>query len=156
MPSRRQLVASLGTALAVGAAGCAGSDSAGSDSTDCRGTAVSHGDGDVLDRGVMPTVDGGDVRLRIPLSVETVEARNVERLAIRDAAGDLAFVIPVSPNDAGVMSNKAGVGDGQLRYEQYLGRRPFHGRYEVSAVDTSGSPVDSITIEFNCFPETND
>lgn len=156
MPSRRQALASAGTVVVAALAGCNGSDSGGSDTTDCRGRALDHGDGDVLDGGVMATVEDGDVRLAVPLSVETVNDRNVDRLRLFDAAGELAHVIPVSPEDADLMANKPGVEDGQLRYEQTLGHRPSHGRYQVVAVDRSGARVDSVTVEFNCFAEVGD
>lgn len=156
MPSRRQLLAAVGSAVAVGSAGCSGSGSGGSDTVDCHTSAVSHGEGDVLDGGAMGTVEGEDVRLAVPLSVDRVRESDVEALRLYDSAGELAHTIPVSPDDADLMASKQGVGDGQLRYEQYLGRRPFHGRYRVVAVDGAGDPVDSVTVEFNCFPEVSD
>lgn len=156
MPSRRQVLTNLGATAVVGLAGCSGSESGGLDSTDCRGHALVHDDGDVLDGGVMATVEGNDVRLTVPLSVKTVNSQNVDRLTIFDAAGEVAYVIPVSPEDTDVMANKPGIGDGQLRYEQYLGRRPFHGQYKIVAVNRTGTHVDSITIEFNCFTDVND
>jgi len=155
MPSRRRLLAALGSAVAVGTAGCSGSGSGGSDTVDCHTSAVSHGEGDVLDGGAMGTVEGDDVRLAVPLSVDRVGEAGVEALRLYDSAGELAHTIPVSPDDADLMANKQGVGDGQLRYEQYLGRRPFHGRYRVVATNGDGDPVDSITVEFNCFPEVS-
>ena len=156
MPSRRQLLAALGSALAVGSAGCSGSGSGGSDTVDCRTGAVAHGDGDVLDGGAFARVEGSDVRVAVPLSVADVEDRSIDELRLYEAGGDLAHAIPVSPGDADLMANKQGVGQGQLRYEQYVGRRPFHGRYRIVAVDREGDPVDSLTIEFNCFPEVSD
>lgn len=156
MPSRRQVLAGFGTAIAVGLAGCAGSGSGGSDTTDCRSRAISHGDGNVLDGGAMARVEDEDVRVAIPLSVETVNSQDVDRLTMYDAAGEVAYVIPVSPNDADLMANKPGVGDGQLRYEQYLGHRPFHGRYEIVAMNRTGAQIDSLTVEFNCFPDISD
>jgi hypothetical protein len=65
-------------------------------------------------------------------------------------------VIPVSAGDAGPTANKRGVGEGRLLYEQHLGRRPFHGRYRVVAVDAEGDPLDSVTVGFNCFPEVSE
>lgn len=156
MPSRRRVLAGLGTAAAISLAGCTGSDRGGSGTTDCRSHALEHGDGDVLDAGVMAIVEDDDVRLAVPLSVEAVESQDVDRLTVRDADGKRVHVIPVSPEDADVMANKNGVGDGQLRYEQYLGHRPFHGQYEVVAVDRSGAQVDFISIEFNCFADVED
>ena len=157
MPYRRQLLVSLGTAIAVGLAGCSSSaDSDGSDTTDCRGHALSQGNGNILDKGVTATVEGDDVRLSIPLSVETVTNQNVDQLEIRDNTGNVSFVIPVSPEDEDLMANKPGVEDGQLLYEQYLGQRPFHGQYRVVALGRSGNDLDSITLQFNCFPEIED
>lgn len=155
MPSRRQMLSGLGATVAVGLAGCTGSASGGSDTTDCRVRALQHGDGNVLDGGVMATVEDTDVRLSIPLSVDTVNSQNVDQLKIFAGDRELAHVIPVSPEDESLMANKAGVEDGQLRYEQYLGQRPFHGQYRIVAVDRTGTDLDSITIEFNCFPELN-
>ncbi len=123
---------------------------------DCHSSALEHGEGDVLDGGVMATVEDRDVRLVVPLSVETVRSQNVDRLELVDASGVVAHVIPVSPEDQNVMANKMGVGEGQLQYEQYLAQRPFHGQYRVIALDRSGTELDSITIEFNCFPELED
>ena len=155
MPSRRRVLAALGSTVAVGTAGCSGSGSGGSDTIDCRTGAVAHGDGDALDGGAMADVEGADVRLAVPLSVATVREHGIDELLLYGADGDLAHVIPVSSEDADLMANKRGVGEGQLRYEQYLGRRPLHGRYRVVAVDADGATVDSVTVEFNCFPEVS-
>lgn len=54
------------------------------------------------------------------------------------------------------MANKGGVNEGQLLYEQFLGHRPWNGRYRVVAVNTAGEPVDFVTVEFNCFPDVSD
>lgn len=91
----------------------------------------------------------------IPLSVETVTENSIDTIEIYDATGALTHTIPVSVNDADLMTNKTGVSDGQLQYEQYLGQRPYHGEYRVVAVDETGSTVDSITIEFNCFSDVS-
>ena len=72
-----------------------------------------------------------------------------------DAADELAYTIPVSPDDADVMANKTGVDEGQLRYEQSLGPRPSHDRYRVVAVTPAGDPVGSVTVEFNCFSDVD-
>lgn len=154
MPSRRRVLASLGSAVAVGLAGCSTSASDGPETTDCRGNALSNGDGDVLGD-VMATVDGEDVRLTIPLSAEAVDTQGVDELTIYDATGEVAYVIPVSPEDADVMANRPGVEDGQLQYEQHLGHRPFHGRYRITVVNGTGEQVDSITVEFNCFTDSD-
>lgn len=156
MPSRRQILATLGSGVAVSLAGCSGSGSGGSDTVDCHTHALAHGDGDLLDGGASATVEDGDVRLAVPLSVDDVEATGADTLEVVDAAGRLAHVIPISAGDAGVMANKVGVGDGHLRYEQYLGERPFHGEYTVRAVDVDDEVIDTITIEFNCFPDVDD
>lgn len=153
MPSRRRLLAAAGTAAAAGLAGCSGgSASGGSDTVDCHTSAVDHGDGDVLDGGAMADVDDGDVHLSVPLSVETVRETGVDRLNVY-AGEELAYTIPVSAGDADRMASKVGVSQGQLRYEQYLGERPQHGRYRVVAADGEGRVVNSVTVEFNCFAE---
>ncbi|PSP78062.1 hypothetical protein BRC81_08375 [Halobacteriales archaeon QS_1_68_20] len=144
MPSRRQVPAGIGTVAGIGLAGCTGSDSGGSGTTDCQTQALAHGDGDLLDGGAMATVEDGDVRLTVPLSVEKVDRQDVTRLLVYDAAGELEYVIPVSPDDADVMANS--VGEGRLRYEQYLGHRPFHGQYEIVAENAAGDTVDTITV----------
>ena len=156
MPSRRQVLAALGSATAVAFAGCSGSGSGGSATRDCQSPALAHGDGDLLDGGAMAMVEDDDVRFVVPLTVEDVRDQNVDALELYDAAGELAHVIGVSPRDADVMANKGGVSEGQLRYEQYLGKRPLHGQYRVVAVDESGETVDSITIRFNCFPDVQE
>ncbi|WP_132057595.1 hypothetical protein [Halorussus amylolyticus] len=156
MPSRRRVLSLLGSATAVGLAGCSGSDSGRSDTISCHTSAIEHGDGDFLDGGAMATVEDDDVRFAVPLSVDDVREQNVNALELYDAAGKLAHVIPVSAGDADVMANKDGVSDGKLRYEQYLGERPLHGRYRVVAVDESDETVDSITVEFNCFPDVRE
>ena len=155
MLSRRRLLALLGTTTTVGLAGCSGSDSGGSDTVDCQTQAVAHGDGELLDRGAMATVEDDDVRFAVPLSVAEVRDQHVDTLELYDAAGELAHVVPVSTDDADVMANKVGVSEGQLQYEQYLGERPLHGQYRVVALDESGQTVDSLTVEFNCFPEVS-
>ena len=154
-PSRRQVLVGLGVTAAAGLAGCSGSASRGAASVDCHSAALAHGDGDILDSGVMATVEDDEVRLAIPLSVQTVTNQQVDRLEVFDASGEVAHVIPVSPDDERLMANKSGVGDGQLQYEQYLGQRPFHGQYRVVAVDQTGRERDSLTVEFNCFPEVD-
>jgi len=156
MTSRRQVLAGLGSAASVGLAGCSGSGSGGSETRDCQSGALAHGDGDLLDRGAMARVEGDDVRFVVPLAVDEVREQNVAALELYDAAGELAHVIPVSPGDADVMANKSRAGEGQLYYEQYLGERPLHGQYRVVAVDDADETVDSITIEFNCFPEVSE
>jgi len=156
MPSRRALLATVGSAAGVGMAGCSGSASGGSDTIDCQTSALDHGEGDVLDTGASGTVEDGDVRLAVPLSVGDVRENDLDRIEVYDATDALAHVIPVSADDAGLMANKAGVNEGQLRYEQSLGRRPFHGRYRVVAVNTAGEAVDSVTVEFNCFSDVSD
>jgi hypothetical protein len=139
--------------VAAGLAGCSGSGSGGSDTIDCQTSATDHGDGDVLDRGATADAEDGDVRLAVPLSVETVRQQGVAALELYDRAGELAHVIPVSAGDADVMANKQGVSEGQLRYEQHLGRRPAHGQLRVVAVDDAGDPLDTVTVQFNCFTD---
>lgn len=157
MPSRRQLLAALGSATAAALAGCSGaSDSGGSETRDCQTGALERGDGELLDRGASAYVDGDDVRLGVPLSVDEVREANVDSLRVRDASGELAHVIPVSPRDADLMANEGRAGEGQLYYEQYLGERPFHGQYRLVAVDANGDPLDSLTVAFNCFPDVSE
>lgn len=155
MPSRRQLLAALGSATAAAFTGCSASDSGGSDAVDCQTGALDHGDGDLLDGGASAYVEDGDVRLAVPLSVADVRERSVDSLHVRDASGELAHVIPVSARDADLMANKDRVGEGQLYYEQYLGERPFHGQYSVVAVNANDDPLDSVTVGFNCFPDVS-
>lgn len=155
MPSRRQLLAALGSGAAAALTGCSGSASGGSDTVDCHTHALSHGDGDLLDGGASATVEDGDVRLAVPLSADAVRETGTDSLEVFDASGRLAFVIPVSADDADRMASKQGVSQGQLRYEQYLGERPLHGRYTVLAVDGDGNHVDTVKIEFNCFPDAD-
>lgn len=156
MPSRRAVLAAVGSAAAVGIAGCSGSDSGGSDTVARQTNALDHGDGDVLDNGASGTVEDGVVRLAIPLSVDDVRETDLDRLDVYNAADALAFTIPVSTDDAERMANKSGVNDGQLQYEQSLGHRPFHGRYRIVAVNTAGETVDSVSINLNCFPDGSD
>lgn len=153
MPSRRRLLTVIGSTAAVGVAGCSGSDSGGPETVDCHSEALAHGDGTVLDGGASATVAGDDVRFAVPLSVDDVREQDVDSLALYDADGNLVHTIPVSADDATRMASKTGVGEGQLRYEQYLGRRPLHGQYRVVAVDASDDAVDSVTVAFNCFPD---
>lgn len=155
MLTRRELVAVVGSGAIAGLAGCSGSNSEGSGTVDCHTHALAHGNGSALDTGASGTVEGEDVRLVIPLSVETVTENSIDTIEIYDATGALTHTIPVSVNDADLMTNKTGVSDGQLQYEQYLGQRPYHGEYRVVAVDETGSTVDSITIEFNCFSDVS-
>ena len=96
------------------------------------------------------------MRLAVPLSVDDVRDNDLDRLEVYDAADALAYTIPVSADDAGLMANKRGVNEGQLRYEQSLGHRPFHGQYRIVAVNTDSETVDSVTVEFNCFPDVSD
>jgi hypothetical protein len=152
MPSRRQLLAAVGTATAAGLAGCGGSGSGGSETRDCQTGALDHGDGDLLDAGAQAYADGGDVRLGIALSVGAVRETNTDALELYDAAGQLAHLIPISPGDADGMANKDRAGEGQLYYEQYLGERPLQGQYRIAAV-AGDEAVDSLTIEFNCFAD---
>ena len=97
----------------------------------------------------------GVVRSWFHCSVEGVRESDVDTLEVYDAADELAYTIPVSPDDADVMANKTGIDEGQLRYEQSLGPRPSHGRYRVVAVTPAGDPVGSVTVEFNCFPDVD-
>lgn len=140
--------------MAAGFAGCSGgSGSGGSDTIDCRTGAFDHGDGDVLDGGASATIEDDEVRLSVPLSVETVRQQRVAALELYDRAGELAHLIPVSAGDADVMANKQSVSEGQLRYEQYVGRRPAHGQLRVVAVNDAGDSLDTVTVQFNCFAE---
>lgn len=152
--TRRRLLSGLGVAAATSLTGCVGAGGGGSDTVDCQTRALAHGDGDVLDGGAMATTEGGDVRLAVPLSVDRVRNRGVERLLLYDADGDLAHAVPVSADDADVMAEKS-VPEGRLRYEQYLGRRPLHGQYEIVAVNPDGTRLDSVTVEFNCFTDVD-
>jgi len=157
MPSRRRLLAAVGSAAAAGMAGCSGgSASGGSDTVDCHTSALAHGDGNTLDNGARGIVEDGNVKLAVPLSVDDVRENDVDRLEVYDTADVVAYTIPVSADDAGVMANKASVNEGQLLYEQFLGHRPFHGRYQVVALNTLGETVDSVTVEFNCFSDVSD
>ena len=155
MPSRRRLLAAVGGATAAGLAGCSGSESGESDTRDCQTTAVNRGDGDVLDGAVRATTDDNGVRLVVPLAAEDVRETDTEVLKLYDAADELAYAIPVSVDDTGVMAEKDGVDDGQLLYEQSLGPRPAHGRYRVVAVTAADEPADSLTVEFNCFSDVD-
>ena len=156
MPSRRVLLTTIGSAVVAGMAGCSGSASGGSDTVDCHTGALAHGDGAVLDTGASATIEDDEVRLAVPLSVDDVQETDVDRLEVYDSADTLAYTIPVSVNDADLMANKAGVNEGQLLYEQFLGHRPVHGQYRIVAVNTAGELVDFITVEFNCFPDVSD
>ena len=100
-------------------------------------------------------VEDDTARFVGPSSVEDVRESDIDTLEMCDAANELAYTIPVSPDDADVMANKTGVDEGQLRYEQSLGPRPSHGRYRVVAVTPAGDPVDSVTVEFNCFSDVD-
>jgi len=155
MPSRRRLLAAVGGATAAGLAGCSGSESGGGDTRDCQTTAVNRGDGDVLDGAVRATVDDDGARLVVPLAAEDVRETDTEVLELYDAADELAYAIPVSADDTGVMAEKDGVDDGRLLYEQSLGPRPVHGRYRVVAVTVADEPADFLTVEFNCFSDVN-
>lgn len=152
MPSRRRLLTSLGAMSLATLAGCSGSETGGSETVDCHTHALSHGDGDVLDNGARGAVEDDIVRLAVPLYTDDVKKYDIDTIRVYDTAGRLAYSIPVSTNDADRMANKVGVNRGQLLYEQYLGHRPFHGQYRIVAVDTNENLVDSVTIEFNCFP----
>lgn len=156
MPSRRALLATVGSVAVAGIAGCSGSESGGSDTVDCQTSALDHGDGDVLDTGASGKVEDGEVRLAVPLSVDDVRENDLDRIEVYNAVDALAYTIPISTGDAGLMANKVGVNEGQLRYEQSLGHRPFHGQYRVVVVNAAGETVDSVTIEFNCFSDVND
>ena len=155
MPSRRVVLATVGSAAIVGMAGCSGSGSGNSETVDCHTSALNHGDGDVLNTGASGTVEDGNVMLAIPLSVDDVQENDLDRLEVYDAADTLTHTIPVSADDAGLMGNKVGVEEGQLLYEQTLGRRPFHGQYRITAVDRSNEIVDFVTVEFNCFTDVS-
>lgn len=154
--ARRQLLAGIAGVTISALAGCSGSDSGGSAARDCQTRTLAHGDGDVLDTGASATVDGDDVRLIIPLSVDAVRTQDIDSLEVYDGNDDLAYTIPVSADDADVMANKVGVSQGQLLYEQYLGHRPFHGQYQIIARDSNESAIDSVAVEFNCFAEVQD
>jgi len=100
MPSRRRVLAAVGSVAVAGMAGCSGSASGGSDTIACHTSALAHGDGDVLDNGARGTVEDGNVRLAVPLSVDNVQENDVDRLEVYDAADALAYTIPVSADDA--------------------------------------------------------
>lgn len=156
MPSRRQILLTVSGAALTSLTGCSAFASNESATTDCRATISGTDDGEVLKGGVHATVEGDDVRLAVPLAVETVTAKNVDRLIITDAAGEDTYIVPVSPNDADVMAQKQGVGDDQLLYEQYVGHRPFHGHYTITAQTRQEANIDTITVEFNCFPDSDE
>ncbi|ODR81725.1 hypothetical protein BG842_25085 [Haladaptatus sp. W1] len=155
MISRRQVLAGTSSLALISLAGCSGSESGGSDTIDCHTSASQHGDGDVLDGGAMATVHDGNVYLTIPLSVEKVKHQNVTSLRLYDPSGQLKYTIPVSPLDTDVMQKKLGVSPGQLQYQQYIGPRPYNGQYRILAIDKSGNAVDTVTVGFNCFADTN-
>ncbi|NHN58193.1 MULTISPECIES: hypothetical protein [Halorussus] len=155
MPSRRKLLAALGGATAAGLAGCSAAESGGSDTIDCQTGALEHGDGDVLDNGAQAYVKDDDVRLSVPLYLDDVRSKGVDSLRVYGASGELAYVVPVSAGDADLMANKDRVGEGQLLYEQYLGERPLHNQYRIVAVNARDEPLDSVTVEFNCFPDVS-
>ena len=155
MLSRRKLLAVTGSATVAGVAGCSGSESGGGGTRDCQTTAVDRGDGDVLDGAVRATADDGGVLFVVPLEVEAVRNTDTEALELYDAANELAYRIPVSPDDADVMANKDGLSEGRLRYEQSLGPRPAHGEYRIVAVTAADEAVDSLTVEFNCFSDVD-
>jgi len=161
MPSRRRVLSGLGLGISMGIAGCSilgtsGSDAGGEETRDCQGSALEHGDGDVLDRGVFQTLEDGDVRLEVPLSVETIRNQDLRRVVVYNRDGSIEHVIPVSAGDEDVLSRKARSGNGVISYEQYLGRRPFHAQYRVEVEDAAGTTRDSITIEFNCFADVEE
>ena len=101
------------------------------------------------------TTDDDGVRLVVPLVAEDVRETDTEVLELYDAADELAYAIPVSADDTGVMAEKDGVDDGRLLYEQSLGPRPGYGRYRVVAVTVADEPVDFLTVEFNCFSDVD-
>lgn len=94
-----------GTAL-TGLAGYSTFLSGESATTDCRATISGTDDGQIPDASAHATVERNDVRQAILLSVETVTAHNIDRLTIRDAAGEDTYTISVSPNDGGTMACK--------------------------------------------------
>ena len=139
MPSsRRRVLASLGTAAAVGLAGCSGGDS--SSSPDCSISNADHGDAEVL-HGVTATVEDGDVRFVVTF-LDDAEMTDLDLVSVADAAGRLMFTIPVVAGD-GPMGTRR-------RYEQSLGSRPKHGRYLVVVADDAGEVVDEVTADVNC------
>lgn len=149
--TRRRLLLSIGATAAATLAGCTGgSGTGGSDGgIDCATGAGAHGEGRLLDGGASADVEDGRVRLAVTLDVDTLRESGAGRIEARLPDGDVAFVIPVSPDDAGIAPGASE--DGQVRYEQTLGPRPFHGRYRLVAVTPRGETVDAVTVEVNCF-----
>jgi hypothetical protein len=158
MPSRndadglgRRYLLSVGAAAAATLAGCAGASGTGGTDAgiDCATGAGAHGDGNLLNGGARADVEDGRVRFVVTLDVDTLRETGADRIEARLPDGDVAFVIPVSPGDARIVPG--GSDDGQLRYEQTLGPRPYHGRYRLVALTPRDEVVDAVTVDVNCF-----
>lgn len=144
--NRRHFLRATTTALSLsGLAGCTTSTTT-SSSVDCQTAALRHGDADVIqEANVVP--DGDALRLRIALNSGAIDGDAVDRLVVSEGMGD-GFVIPTTD---------------QRVYEQYLGRRPLHGRLKIVAlgeyeavsnpVGSVGPTLDSLTIDFHCSSE---
>lgn len=153
MPSRRDLLASLGAAAAAGLAGCATGSSDSAQVASCVTEVVDRGDGDVLGAVVASSQDGA-VTLAVPTTRGDVTDAGVDGLAVRDADGGLVTWIPVDPAHADRGDDTATpADDDRLRYEYDAGERPHHARYRVVAVDAAREAVDSLTVDVNCFAD---
>jgi len=158
MPSRRQLLATVGAATAAGLAGCSsGSNSESASVAACPTEVVDNGEADVVNA-LSAGVTDGEAALSVSLSVGGVRDAGVDGVALRDADGDLLTWIPVDPRHVERPPDATGTpptpddGD-RLRYEYDLGEAPQHGRFSAVAVGTDGETLDSVTVDVNCFAE---
>lgn len=140
IPSGRALLATVGSATAVGTADCSGGNSGRPDTVAWRTSVLDHGDGDVLNVGTSGTVEDSIVKLAILMTVDDVREAALDRLEVSPAADALAFTNQISADDAELMIYNSGVNDGQDRYERSLGHRLFHDQYRLVAVNTADKP----------------
>jgi hypothetical protein len=145
----------FGTALGVATAGCTGSRSDSTTQVVCS-AAIAGDDGGLF--GLTPDLrsySGSDgppvVELVVPVRRSVAADRGLDLIEV-DTGGGIQYRLPVDPrNDEPVGEGQRYDADDVVEYAQSLGHVPQAGRYELTALDGSGEPLDSLRIDFRCY-----
>lgn len=146
VPSRRQFIAAVSAAGLAALTGCSGGSSSAS-GYDCATSNGEHGEPDVLHGG---TFDAEGERVRLEVSLLREARSRVERIEVRNMAGDLQYSIRPLRDPKDVPDSK--YPDGVVTYAIDIGHRPLHDQYRLVAVGADG-PLDWVSVSGHCRAE---
>src|SRR6056297_3414590 len=119
-----------------------------------RCSSETRSDGQAVISGLTATGHDESVYLVVPAIPEQLDRFNVSRIAVYDRSGDLEYDIPVREDSISMNKMEVSQGsDGEVPFVVNIGAAPQHGWYRAVVYNGSGGPVQTTTVEFNCYSD---